>query len=119
MSVFVVAWHVEDHAEGETFGSEAEARARFGELNGGSWAARLYKTKTIESEYGSMGSDDWAMLDKWAAARGGFVVAWHVRDHVEGRTFQSDEEAQALFDQLDGEGTGNWATRLYKPQDPV
>ena len=81
MSPWVVAWHVYDHAEGETFWTEDEARAKFDELNWGPNALRLYKnssqlnaTREYHGAY-SAPFTNWTMLDDWAAAQHGEAPA--------------------------------------------
>jgi len=61
-----VTWHETDHAEGRTFTNEADAKTAYDKVSS-SWAKRLYDPsgRTLE-QYGSMGEDNWAMLDAYA-----------------------------------------------------
>jgi len=64
---YVVDWHVLDHAEGEVFGSLADAQNKYQELAGGAWAARLYDNDLVVMEqYGTMYDEQWEQLDEWA-----------------------------------------------------
>jgi hypothetical protein len=68
--VWAVVWHVTDHAECETFLTEEEAKEKYDELNGGSWAARLYTDEmTCEHEYGSPGDTNWDQCRDMASAK--------------------------------------------------
>lgn len=39
---WIVTWHVNDHAEGEVYTNYDDAKAKYDQMNGGSWATRLY-----------------------------------------------------------------------------
>jgi len=41
------------------------------------------------------------------------AVAWHVRDHAEGKLFSSYEEAEKFFDEKAWPGNISWAANLY------
>jgi len=63
---YVVAWHVNDHAEGKVFATKQAAMKEFDDRLGGPWAERLYDAQgNILSEYGSMSSYYWRQLDLW------------------------------------------------------
>lgn len=63
---WAVTWRVLDHAEGELFYNETEARFAYDNVNS-SWAKRLYDpSKTAVDEYGVMESSEWCQLEAWA-----------------------------------------------------
>ena len=56
--VWAVVWHVSDHAECETFLIEDEAKAKFDELDNGSWAAMMYDDEMTElHRYSGLGEE--------------------------------------------------------------
>eukprot|EP00316_Scyphosphaera_apsteinii_P016217 CAMPEP_0119343292 /NCGR_PEP_ID=MMETSP1333-20130426/106367_1 /TAXON_ID=418940 /ORGANISM="Scyphosphaera apsteinii, Strain RCC1455" /LENGTH=385 /DNA_ID=CAMNT_0007355673 /DNA_START=249 /DNA_END=1407 /DNA_ORIENTATION=- len=68
--LYVVTWHVLDHAEGEVYQDFSKASSKFDELDGGKYPARMYDAdlKTLR-QYGSyMSKHDWDMLHAWAKA---------------------------------------------------
>lgn len=123
---WVVAWHVNDHARGALFCTESSARAKFADMDGGSWATKMY-TPSLRSvsQYGWMSDANWHMLDTWAEQNnnntkdfipGAWFVIWHVNDHAEGAWYFSSHAAHVRYDVLDH---GAWAARLYDPYGGV
>merc|ERR1719401_350037 len=112
--IWVVTWHERDHAEGQVFVGKAAAEAKYKELDGGAWAARLYDPAISKvKQYGSMGTQEWQQLeDKATELAGIWVVTWHERDHAEGQAFVGKAAAEVKYKELDG---GAWAARLYDP----
>lgn len=70
---FVVTYHVNGHAEGQTFSTLEEAQAAYSKLEGGKWACRLYNNGIIVHQYGDGGMDraSWQMLQDFADAQAG------------------------------------------------
>ncbi|KAL7517624.1 hypothetical protein ACHAWX_002531 [Stephanocyclus meneghinianus] len=63
---WAVTWNVLDHADGELFYNETEARVAYDNVNS-SWAKRLYDpSKTVVDEYGVMEGSEWCLLEAWA-----------------------------------------------------
>ncbi|KAL3795470.1 hypothetical protein HJC23_000828 [Cyclotella cryptica] len=63
---WAVTWYVLDHAEGELFYNETEARVAYDNVNS-SWAKRLYDpSKTAVDEYGVMEGSEWCQVETWA-----------------------------------------------------
>merc|ERR1711998_236023 len=62
---WTVIWHVEDHAEYETFEDEDDAWDKYQSLDGGYWATRIHTPEgRLEAEYGDMHEEDWELLDQ-------------------------------------------------------
>merc|ERR1711998_659323 len=62
---WTVIWHVEDHAEYETFEDEDDAWDKYQSLDGGDWATRIHTPEgRLEAEYGDMHEEDWDLLDQ-------------------------------------------------------
>lgn len=96
---FVVAWHVDDHAEGKFFHSRKNAQNKLSELSGGPYAARMYDSEMeVVSECGSMGARGWVM--HYDCAKTLFLKREPIAEgHVsrEGRPFHQSEVIPFYF----------------------
>merc|ERR1712188_73507 len=62
---WIVIWHVNDHAEYESFEEEALAWDKFQSLDNGRWATRIHTPEGhLQEQYGAMCEEDWGLLDQ-------------------------------------------------------